>query len=210
MSSFMPMRGRKDGRDMDSARGPYASGYQAGSGFLLVPSGALEAQQQQLDGLAAGQFVRESDPNDDASSLMRLISGAASSMGRGGGGGNYPLHTASNNAIPRQFYNQFQTTSAQTDMSNNGPGAVLAHLGARGSPASSRSPASASLEQVADVPVVVRPMVFAPNGGEGGGGGNQIMQAKLRRAFHPMRGKKSQRYDDQSDLFLETATTDES
>lgn len=146
MSAFMPMRGRKDGRDLvgsDSLRdyqpvryaaaGQSALDLTALTGGGLVESASARAQSAPNQQLAQ---LREFEPSDV--SLVRLFNGQA--------------------AMPPQFYNQVQSRGA-----TSGQSVVRTTSGHTG---------GQSTESV-------------------GANGNQIMQAKLRRAFHPMRGKKA-------------------
>lgn len=165
MSAFMPMRGRKDGRDLigwDSLRDLQPPGTRYLAPMAAATNFGPSIQQQQPDSAGAataGQLmsssfglgnqqlasIRESDPND--ATLVRLFNGHAT--------------------MPRQFFNQMQLrTGGVEETARQAPGSS----GDQAGPA--RGAGQRSFEQSA-------------------GNGNQIMQAKLRRAFHPMRGKKA-------------------
>lgn len=131
MSAFMPMRGRKDGRDYrwqqqrQLEQPPTTDDASSGAGYLPL---------------------RESDESD--ASILRLAMAAAAANQAYGGG-----------ATPRSFVDQMAARRAaqqQQPIVSSGGEAVF-------------EPGTNSL--------VLDP---AP----------AVMQAKLRRAFHPMRGKK--------------------
>lgn len=140
MSAFMPMRGRKDGRD-----------------FLFQQR---QQPQQQLTSFerADGSEMLLAGPYQEAegdSSIMRLVGASALN--------NEPNWLAGTSA-PRQFTNQLR------HMLVNGAN----NVGLEGG------------QQPLQRAFLPSSQVFGPMQSSG-----DLMQAKPRRAFHPMRGKKS-------------------
>lgn len=141
MSAFMPMRGRKDGRD---AR--LSSGAQS---MLDGPSS--------LDG--GGEQFREIDGGE--ASILRLVRASLASGGPDQGAETIQWMGA---PAPRQFANQL----AARHMLVSGPQSMLHQFSA------------------------TSPLEIADNYLIGSSESAGLMQAKPRRAFHPMRGKKSE------------------
>lgn len=140
MSAFMPMRGRKDGRDAQ-----FLAAQQQQQAGDYAPSGSGEPPTSAGDLLLLPAATREADGD---ASIMRLVSMAA--------GANSPLEQRWTVPTPRDFAQQVRHMRAIS-----------------GSP-------SIGLESADDG-------AFASAGDPSA----SVMQAKLRRAFHPMRGKKS-------------------
>lgn len=142
MSAFMPMRGRKDGRD-----------------FLLQQQRQQQPQQLTTFERADGNEMLLAGPYQEAegdSSIMRLV--GASSLN------NEPNWLAGTPA-PRQFTNQFRHMLVNGANSVGGGQNQQLQLQRAFLPGSE---------------------IFGAMQSSG-----DLMQAKLRRAFHPMRGKKS-------------------
>lgn len=147
MSAFMPMRGRKDGRDLmgpDSLRDLNGLDQLRGQSF---GGGAPTSNQNNY---FAHWPVRESDPNE--AGLARL----ASASGGGGLG-----------MAPRQFLTQLERhlNGDRNNNLNRQQQAMMTRGGASG------------------------PVALSSSG--------NLMEAKLRRAFHPMRGKKWTHFGEQ-------------
>lgn len=145
MSAFMPMRGRKDGRDQLAAANANLQIYED----LLAPFISSGSNNN-------GPLIRE---NEDDSSILHLI------RANGNGfedGRRSQAQLAISTPAPRQFANQFAYRHNQL------AGPIMDQ---------------GSLEQLApmDPQEQQQQFQFEP-----------FMQAKLRRAFHPMRGKRAE------------------
>jgi hypothetical protein len=158
MSAFMPMRGRKDGRDLigsDSLRDsrPRFSRYLLPISMAnLVDGGPTQQQQQQRQvdayfgqspfGPDGQQPIREAEPGEP--SLAGMMNGR-------------------------------QSMSADQ---------LFGQLQARAPTNTRQAPAGMGTRRDAGLGLAAAELPAGTNN-------NQLMQAKLRRAFHPMRGKKA-------------------
>lgn len=145
-SAFMPMRGRKDGRD----ERPSSGGEQA----LLDGPASLDGE------LSAGLPFREIDGGE--ASILRLVRASLAANGPDQATGSVQWMGA---PAPRQFANQ---------------------LAARHMLVSGAQP------MVRQFSTATSPLEVADGYLYGSGESTGLMQAKPRRAFHPMRGKKSE------------------